>query len=263
MIWDDARNLRLKSCLPAGTARFLAAIILLLIVSPALGFTFAVFGDNRDGEETFKQILKQLNADPPAFAVNTGDFVSRGQKSEYEHYIKLIKSAKFKVYNVMGNHDEVYGGGKWFAKYFGPDHYSFDYENSHLIILNNAFKGDFDKKQYTWLVADLKKNYGKNIFVFFHKPIFDPSETYPDYVMSERKTGQDLMELFKRYKVRYVFTGHIHGYARAEREGVVYIVTAGAGAPLYLPRWMGGFNHYVKMTVDGENVIEEVVKLNN
>ncbi|MFA4906209.1 MAG: metallophosphoesterase [Candidatus Margulisiibacteriota bacterium] len=237
------------------------ALGLALFSTQAWAFTFAVFGDNRDGEETFKLILNKLNADPPAFAVNTGDFVSRGSKAEYEHYIKLIKGAKFKVYNVMGNHDEVYGGGKWFAKYFGPDHYSFDYENSHFIVLNNAFKGDFDKKQYDWLVADLKKNYGKNIFVFFHKPIFDPSETYPNYVMSERKTGQELMELFKRYKVRYVFTGHIHGYARAEREGVVYIVTAGAGAPLYLPRWMGGFNHYVKITVDGDRINEEVVKI--
>jgi 3',5'-cyclic AMP phosphodiesterase CpdA len=244
-------------------AKFAALVLgLALLGGQAWGFTFAVFGDNRDGEETFKLILNKLNIDPPAFAVNTGDFISRGQKSEYEHYIKLIKGVKFKVYNVMGNHDEVYGGGKWFAKYFGPDHYSFDYENSHFIALNNAFKGDFDNKQYAWLVADLNKNYGKNIFVFFHKPIFDPSETYPNYVMSERKTGQDLMELFKRYRVRYVFTGHIHGYARAEREGVVYIVTAGAGAPLYLPRWMGGFNHYVKMTVDNDKIKDEIIKVN-
>jgi 3',5'-cyclic AMP phosphodiesterase CpdA len=244
-------------------ARLLALLLsLIFLYSQAFGFSFAVFGDNRDGEETFKLILNKLNADPPAFAVNTGDFVSRGQKSEYEHYLKLIKGAKFKIYNVMGNHDEVYGGGKWFTKFFGPDYYSFDHENSHFIILNNAFKGDFDKIQYAWMVADLNKNYGKNIFVFFHKPIFDPSETYPNYVMSERKTGQDLMELFKRYKVRYVFTGHIHGYARAEREGVVYIVTAGAGAPLYLPRLLGGFNHYVKITVDNDNIKEEVVKVN-
>jgi len=243
-------------------SRLLSGLLLiLLLLSPAGGFSFAVFGDNRDGEETFKLILNQLNADPPVFAVNTGDFVSRGQKAEYEHYLKLIKGAKFKIYNVMGNHDEVQGGGRWFSKYFGPDYYSFDYEGSHFIFLNNAFKGDFDKKQHTWLIADLKKNNEKNIFVFFHKPIFDPSETYPNYVMSERKMGQDLMELFKRYKVRYVFTGHIHGYARVERGGVIYIVTAGAGAPLYLPRYLGGFYHYVKITVDGDSIKEEVVKL--
>jgi len=236
-------------------------LAILLFISPSWGFTFAVFGDNRDGAETFKLILNQLNADPPAFAVNTGDFVSRGQKEEYEHYLKLIKGAKFKIYHVMGNHDEVYGGGKWFAKYFGPAYYSFDYEGSHFIVLNNAFKGDFDKKQYTWLVADLKKNYGKNLFVFFHKPIFDPSETFPNYVMSERKISQELRELFKRYKVRYVFTGHIHGYARAKREGVIYIVTAGAGAPLYLPRYLGGFYHFVKVTVEGDRIEDEVVKL--
>jgi 3',5'-cyclic AMP phosphodiesterase CpdA len=244
-------------------ARLLALLLgLAFLYNQAFGFTFAAFGDNRDGEETFKLILSKLNADPPAFAVNTGDFVSRGSKGEYEHYLKLIKGAKFKIYNVMGNHDEVYGGGKWFAKYFGPAYYSFDFESSHFIVLNNAFKGDFDKKQYFWLVADLKKSYGKNIFIFFHKPIFDPSETYPNYVMSERKTGQDLMELFKRYRVRYVITGHIHGYARAERDGVVYMVTAGAGAPLYLPRWAGGFNHYVKITVEEDKIMEEVIKVN-
>lgn len=63
--------------------------------------------------------------------------------------------------------------------------------------------------------------------------------------------------------MRYVFAGHIHGYGREERNGTVYILTAGGGAPLYLPAFDGGFYHYVKVTVDGNKITDELVKVYN
>jgi predicted phosphodiesterase len=74
---------------------------------------------------------------------------------------------------------------------------------------------------------------------------------------------EELMALFKKYQVKMVVTGHIHGYARAERDGVIYLVTAGAGAPLYLPADFGGFYHYVKITVDGNKISEQVIKIDS
>ena len=228
----------------------------------SFAFSFAVFGDNRENLKIFSEVLDKLNHDPDiTFAVNTGDMVMHGRKAEYERYIQLTKKCKVKIYPVMGNHDAVAGGYKIFAKYFGPNYYSFNYENAHFIVLDNSFRGTFDRRQYDFLISELKANQGKPIFVFFHKPVFDPSEIYPDYIMSERQTAKDLIGIFSKYRVRYVFSGHIHGYGRAERDGVVYIVTAGAGAPLYLPRWMGGFNHFVKVTVEGDKITDQVVKL--
>jgi 3',5'-cyclic AMP phosphodiesterase CpdA len=162
----------------------------------------------------------------------------------------------------VGNHDAVMGGWKNFQKYFGALYYSFDYQDSHFIILNNAFRESFGKEQFEWLKKDLAASRARHKFVFMHRPTFDPSEIYSNYIMSGREVTQELMLLFSRYKVDYVFAGHIHGYAKAERDGVTYIVTAGGGAPLYLPSGFGGFYHYVIISVENGKVSDRVVKIN-
>jgi predicted phosphodiesterase len=213
-------------------------------VATVESFSFVVFGDNRDGDMIFMDLIKKLNQKKDiAFVVNTGDFL------------------KFKLYHVPGNHDLVENGYKYYKKYIRPQYYySFDYQNSHFVVLNNAFKQSFNAKQFNWLKEDLAATKKENIFVFMHRPTFDPTEIYKGYVMSGRETVKELMKVFKRYKVDYVFAGHLHGYARAEREGVIYVVTGGAGAPLYLPRDFGGFYHYVRIKVEGDNIKDEVLK---
>ena len=95
-----------------------------------------------------------------------------------------------------------------------------------------------------------------------HRPLFDPTETYKNYIMSGRQTVKELMELFERYRVNYVIAGHIHGYARAKRGGTVYMLCGGAGAPLYLPKDLGGAFHYVKISVDDNRISDEFHKIN-
>ncbi len=233
-----------------------------LAEGPMDTFSFVVFGDNRDGDKIFMDLIEKVNQEENiSFAVNTGDFVSRGRENEYRNYLEMTSRLKVKVYNVPGNHDLVLGGDKYFGKYFGPLYYSFDYKNSHFVVLNNAFKRYFDAEQFEWLKNDLASTKKENIFVFMHRPTFDPTEIHKGYIMSGRKTIEELMRLFRRSKVDYVFAGHLHGYARAKRKGTVYIIAAGAGAPLYLPKDFGGFYHYVKIRVDGKKITDEVVKI--
>jgi len=225
-------------------------------------FSFVVFGDNRDGDKIFMDLIEKVNQEKDlSFAVNTGDLVSHGRENEYKNYLRMISNLKVKVYNVPGNHDLVLGGMKRFQKYFGPFYYAFDYKNSHFIILNNALKNSFDAKQFEWLRKDLASSKKKNVFVFMHRPTFDPTQIYKNHIMSGRETIAELMEVFRKYRVDYVIAGHIHGYARAERDGTIYIVTGGAGAPLYLPKDFGGFHHYVKIKVDGDDIVDEVIKI--
>lgn len=243
---------------------FLILFLILFLSNSLYAFSFAVFGDSHSNTDIFKIILDKVNADQDiAFAVHVGDLVNYGKKTDYEKYLSLTKGRRVKIYQVMGNHDAVRGGYKLFQKYFGPAYYSFDRENAHFIILDNAFKGDFNQTQYNWLVADLQKNQGKPIFVFFHKPVFDPTELYSDYIMSERKTAEELRELFRKCRVRYVITGHIHGFGKAEREGVIYMLSGGAGGKLHLPYYLGGFYHYVKITVKGDKITDKAVKLDD
>jgi 3',5'-cyclic AMP phosphodiesterase CpdA len=227
-------------------------------------FSFAVFGDNQGWPGVLPKIIRSINQDPSIdFVVSVGDTVGHPQPQDFQKYLKLVGGLNAPFHQTPGNHDLAWGGWRYYVKHFGRYYYSFDYEDAHFIVLNNAFKESFDHQQLNWLKGDLKNNTGRSIFVFMHKPTFDPSQIYRDHVMSGRRVTEELMALFKKYQVKMVVTGHIHGYARAERDGVIYLVTAGAGAPLYLPADFGGFYHYVKITVDGNKISEQVIKIDS
>lgn len=237
-------------------------LITLLLASYAFAYSFVVFGDNQGNYRVLNDVLNRVKKENNLnFIVHTGDFVPYGEKEHYIKYRQIMSELKLPYYQVMGNHDGVRGGWKNFLKYFGPFYYSFDYEGDRFILLNNAFKESFDSQQFDWLKAELARPGARHKFVFMHKPVFDPSEIYRDHIMSGRAVTEELLKLFSKYKVDYVFAGHIHGYARAERDGVTYIVSGGAGAPLYLPRDFGGFNHYVRIEVEKNKVWDKVVKI--
>jgi 3',5'-cyclic AMP phosphodiesterase CpdA len=223
-----------------------------------------VLGDNRDGDQAFKDIIKNINKDKSIkFVVNTGDLTPNGWASEYNKYWQICRSCKAKIYDTIGNHDLglFNAGANIFKKKYGETYYYFDNGDARFIILDNARSKGMGRKQFVWLkdVLDTKKMK----FVFMHKPIFDPSDTYPNYVMMPKDENESLNKLLIREEVRYVFAGHIHGYGREDRDGLTYILTAGAGAPLYLPAFNGGFYHYVKVTVDGSKITDKVIKIYN
>ncbi|UCC65115.1 MAG: phosphoesterase, partial [Anaerolineae bacterium] len=93
--------------------------------------------------------------------------------------------------------------------------------------------------------------------VFLHHPPFDPDGT--DYMM--RGGNEAFMTLMQEYGVSHVFAGHIHAYAEETRDGIHYIITGGAGAPLYRRDHPQAFYHYVRVTVDGTEVSTQVIRI--
>jgi len=245
---------------------YLIFVILVLFQSSCYcaKFSFAVFGDNRDGDAVFADIIKHINKDKDIkFAINTGDFTPNGSSSEYDKYWQMCRSCRVKIYDVIGNHDLGFfnSGRNIFRKKYGESYYYFDYDRSRFIILDNARSKGIGRIQMSWLKDVLDTN--KRKFVFMHKPLFDPTGTYPNYTMTPKEENESLNKLLIRDEVSYVFAGHIHGYAREERNGVVYIVTAGGGAPLYLPAFDGGVYHYVKVTVDSKKITDKEINVYN
>jgi predicted phosphodiesterase len=219
-------------------------------------FSFAVMGDSRGGDQTFKSIIEMLNKTQPLFAVNCGDLVNNGKRAEYRHFKDLISRFKYPFFFTVGNHDVLWWGRMVYEEYFGPTYYSFNYRQAHFIFLDNAL-GRIDDHQFRWLENDLRNNTKTYTFMFMHLPPFDPR---PDmyYAMNSQLNAQRLMDLAAAYKVNRVFCGHIHEFLREERDGVVYIITGGAGAELRAPE---AFFHYFLVTVGGEGIVEELVKL--
>lgn len=242
----------------------LLMLMLLAFSSSAFALCFAVLGDNRNGDAVFTDIIDRINSDKEIeFAINTGDFTSKGTEREYRHYYDMAKKCRVAFYDTMGNHDigRADSGVKKFKSKYGNTYHCFDRSGIRFIFLDNSKSKGMGGRQMAWLKNKVK--YKGSIFVFLHKPLFDPSGTFPKYIMDNDREKAQLLKLFERSKVKCVFAGHIHGYARGELDGVEEIVTAGAGAPLYLPRFNGGFNHYVKVRADNDNVSYEVVKLYN
>lgn len=240
----------------------LLALFCLHLSCFAARFSFAVFGDNRDGDQVFMEIVKRMNKDGSIqFAVNTGDLTPKGSASEYEKYWKMCSASKVTIYDVIGNHDlGLFNTGVGiFKKKYGETYYYFDKGNARFILIDNNRSRGMGRKQWTWLREAL--NTDKMIFVFLHKPVIDSTGMYPNYLMLSKDERESLNKLFIRSKVKYVFAGHIHGYGKEVADGITYIITGAAGAPLYLPAFNGGYFSYVKVTVDGASIKDEVVKL--
>lgn len=251
-------NVRWKPPRLAG-AGFLAV---LLLVSQAFAYSFVVFGDNQGNYKVFGDLIAKVKSEKGlSFIVSVGDLVPYGELEHYQKARRMIGLLNLPFYQAMGNHDGVKGGWRYFLDYFGRFYYSFDYQGDRFIFLNNAFKESFDREQFAWLKQELGREGARYTFVFMHKPVFDPSEIYKDHVMSSRAVNEELERLFAKYHVARVFAGHIHGFAKTERDGVIYIVSGGAGGRLHLPPEFGGFYHYVRVDVDGNKISDKAVRV--
>ena len=164
-------------------------------------------------------------------------------------------------YPVPGNHDSPDGLLNEYLQYSGApaQRYSLDIGSVHLSMAD-SYSGALFPSTLEWLEEDLAATEQPVKMLFFHHPPFDPDGS--DYIL--QMGNSEVMRLAERYGVQYVFTGHIHAYAEEERTGVQYVVTGGCGSPLdddEQPE--GGFDHYVRVAVDGEEVRTEVVKVDS
>ena len=135
-------------------------------------------------------------------------------------------------------------------------HYSFDYGKVHFAMVDSGL-GELSLPEMEWLEQDLSATEKPTKVVCLHYPPFDPGGS--DYVMD--RGNEEFMDLMTRQGVAYVFCGHIHSYDKGERNGVTYVITGGAGAPLYPEENREAFHHYVRVTVSGETIETEVVRV--
>jgi len=93
--------------------------------------------------------------------------------------------------------------------------------------------------------------------VFLHIPLYDPRDGEKPHSLKPEEASQ-LLALFKKYHVTHIFAGHIHAYYAGAWEGLPYIITGGAGAPLSGTDPQHAFYHYLKVTIRGSQVQVQV-----
>ena len=199
-------------------------------------------------------------------------------------------------YPVVGNHEvSSQPLSDMFEFPDNKSYYSFNWGPVHFIVLNSCgfealierrkhpetqwatFLADFDDKvekpffgkQLEWFESDLElhKDY-PFIFVAFHFPVFNTLKRNVDHAQIIR---DDWVPLIEQYKISAVFNGHNHHYHHAIKNGIHYIITAGAGAGLHkreTPKFAEEVkyvlnNHFVLVNVSADSCKFEVINFEN
>ena len=172
--------------------------------------------------------------------------------STYETIQEYI-SLTYTWYPIAGNHEtETTSDMDWLRNFnrngntlpnivnVGPagcteTTYSFEYENTHFVVLNQYFDGSSDvgtdgdvvESLRTWLEDDLI-NHGKPItFVLGHEPAYPQ----PDAVSGRMRHSGDSLDkypdnrdafwsILQAYNVTAYICGHTHNYSAAPQDGV-------------------------------------------
>ncbi len=223
---------------------------------------FVFLGDSRPGsgpnaDSIFHLARERINALNPLFVVHGGDFVRHGYRSEYYHFMSLVDSFATNVLTVRGNHELYADEGPWmYDSIFGPTDYVWDYGRYRFIVLadcqQNPGTGAYGHyidyliswDQLAWLDSLLQdaNSRGMISFVFAHVPPYQPGhdttyclgyENYYPQPNYEASHTEEFTWLLSQRGVPMAFFGHHHFYDRHEYNGVWYIISGGAGSPIY------------------------------
>jgi len=217
------------------------------LADPQFGFA----AENKDfALETanFEKAIAAANRLRPAFVIVCGDLVNRpGDPAQVAEYLRIASKLdrSIKLYNVAGNHDvgnePTAASIAAYKEKFGPDYYSFRVGGMAAFVLNSQII-HFGKpveelqEQRRWLETELaraKKAGARRPVVFQHHPLFiaDPAEkdAYVNIPLARRR---EYLDLFKKYGVSHVFTGHHHRNGLAKDGPVEVVVNGPVGKPL-------------------------------
>jgi len=247
----------------------LIALILLFILSLSAAaqdetteaFSFIISGDQRHhAESEFHSPEFTLGGYQAIERVGKGDFMVVMGDIDPAHatdmLIEKVFGYEYPWYPVIGNHDIENPDDLAFLKSMnsadhllphivslGPEgceetNYTFEWYGVHFIVIDVFFKTSYGRLKYTpidtrileWLEADLKRNQGKRIFVFGHKPVI----AIPDMDnYSRRHLGEVLdrfpenelffHQLLMKYGVTAYISGHTHAASWANINGVWHL----------------------------------------
>jgi serine/threonine-protein phosphatase CPPED1 len=230
-------------------------------------FSFAVFGDSRNCQGRFDLLLDALNHDRSlAFALHLGDMVHHADSGQYSIFFEALQNLRLPLLTVIGNHEiapDAVAGRKYYGRIFGPGikpfNYAFQFGQYYFIVIDDADNKKLSPNQLAWLAAELEKSQAcRYRLVFLHIPLYDPRPAHAECLPPA--ASLELLDLFTRYGVTQIFTGHMHAFVQGNWAGIPYIITGGAGAPLAGKKLPGAFYHYVKVHALASGPEFEVVK---
>lgn len=237
-------------------------------------FRFLVYGDSRTDPAAHAVVTRNLEKAPGEFLINTGDMVMSGKDDRDWRSFFEIERALLRdrcVFAAVGNHELSRGdpaSGAAFLRYFGAVeegrvghrlYGSFRWSNTRFFLLNAMDEWTGEERE--WLRAELDEALVEpgllhRIAVLHHGPF----SSGPHGGNAALARG-GVIEMMRDRKVDLVFAGHDHVYERGVGDGLKYVITGGAGAPLYEKKGAAretivfeAVHHFVEAAIDGDKV---------
>ena len=215
------------------------------------GFCYFVMADPQlfwGSKENWERAIGYANKLRPDFVIVCGDLINHaGSEEEAQAYLDVAAKLdkEIPLYNVFGNHDYDPSNPKslgWCQARFGHPWYAFGHKDSLFVIFESTMikHGSEDwplyQWQMQWLEQTLQAAQGRD---------YDHITAYTHYPLALRKADEDdeyfnlpkarrmkLLEMFHKYQVEAVFSGHFHHNAYVRDGRLELITTSSTGIAL-------------------------------
>lgn len=199
-------------------------------------------------EKPMKAFVKKMNTDfRPDFVIEGGDFIDGKDNRGLENFkdLKIMYSEiNAPQFHVLGNHEASRFSKDEWLKITGYDksYYHFDISGYRVIVLDANFRpsandtidadhenkygpGFVNQEQILWLEKALNDSGKMRKIVFVHQPPLKKTTTKESGDLLNN--GKVLRDLFSKYDVLAVFSGHIEEVCDLEIDGVRYFTFQG------------------------------------
>lgn len=214
-------------------------------------YTVAFSGDSRGAYAKWEVMLQQMEAFDPDFYVFSGDMVELGaNQSEWEAWFEASADvlARKVIVPAHGNHELL--AVNYFAQFSLPGNeqwFQVDYGNMTLLSLNDTVDDSSkqDNDQASFITQTLGASSADWKVAVHHQPMFSTCTTHNSDLDVRDAWARPLLD----NGADFIFAGHNHIYERSQSvfvnsddqfdatttlgDGALYIVSGGAGAPLY------------------------------
>ncbi len=244
--------------------------LLLLVCSLRLDaaprpITFVVLGDRTGGARpnVFAQIVDEIKLLGPDLVLSVGDLIEGYTEDratlnrEWDSVLGLVRSVGVPFYACPGNHDIFDAASESvFVRRVGPRRRALRLGSASFIFFDNSrwpTSESLPRAELRWLESELARACrSRQTLVLMHRPWWRTA--------LESGMPDQLHELFRRYGVDYVFTGHDHFYCTHTQDSIRYfqVGPSGSRTKAHPDPARGGFQNYLWCRISGDTVTVEV-----
>ncbi len=158
-------------------------------------------------------VLNKLNEGGYDLLIHSGDITQEGKEEHFIEAQKLLSKVETPCVTIPGNHDKRSGGIALYKKYIGPPNGTMEQDEAIVIFVDSCVQDSNDGRvgmtKFNMISRALREYSDKTIkiLVIHHHILPIPMAGRERNVLSN---AGDLLDLFLRFEVDLVLSGHRH-----------------------------------------------------